>query len=240
MPFVYDGRVKRAVAREKNKRYYRALHVPIWIWVFFVLPGPLTYRLYRFGPNREHWIWLAMVALVCAWRGWLGRLPGAETKPYVTYYGVEQPNLAYRVVCYTAAWIDLLVPYTLNLIGLLLAVFTGRWRMAVLYDRWYYAAAGGVVVAAVLNLVPRARRSTRHEGAERAWFYLAVWTVVPAQALAWGMWRLGGWLGLPSGELNALRLGVFLAATAVLLTLGLRERLPRTQRYYDQPAFAGI
>ena len=31
--------------RQFNKGYYRALHWPIWIWVFFLAPGPLTFDL---------------------------------------------------------------------------------------------------------------------------------------------------------------------------------------------------
>ena len=65
--------MKQAVFRERNKRYYRVLHTPIWIWVFWVLPGwPLTYDLYTRGPDRRHWIWLAVILVVVAWRGLAG------------------------------------------------------------------------------------------------------------------------------------------------------------------------
>lgn len=232
--------MKRAVARERNKRYYRVLHIPIWIWVFFVLPGSLTYRLYLHGPNRWHAIWLAVVVAVCAWRGGRGRLPGAESRPYVVYYGVEQANLPYRVVCYTAAWIDLLVPFALNLIALVAAVASGKWPMAALYDRWYYVFAAVIVAVTLFDGTPRARRSTRGEGVERAWFYVAIWTVVPAQLAGWAMWRLGHQLHLAAAALDLSRLTVFLATTAVFFALGAAQRLPRTERYYDRAAFAGI
>ena len=75
--YPQSSRMKQAVFREKNKGYYRVLHTPIWIWVFWVLPGwPLTYDLYTHGPDRRHWIWLGIVAAVVFWRGWLGRVPG--------------------------------------------------------------------------------------------------------------------------------------------------------------------
>ena len=91
-----------------------------------MLPGyPLTYDLYTHGPDRRHWIWLAVVMVVVAWRGWLGCMPGCEERPYIHYYGVHQPNLPYRVVCYTAAWIDILVPFALNVAGLVMASITG-------------------------------------------------------------------------------------------------------------------
>ena len=53
--------MKKVVERERNKNYYRVLHVPIWIWAFWILPGHLTADLYAHGPDRRHWIWLAVV-----------------------------------------------------------------------------------------------------------------------------------------------------------------------------------
>jgi len=222
--------MNRIVTREKNKGYYRVLHLPIWIWVFFVLPGHLTHDLYLNGPDRRHAIWLAAVFVVCAGRGFLGRLPGVEPRPYVTHYGADQPNVPYRVVCYTAAWIALLVPFTLNLAGLVLAVITGRWMMAQLYAYLYYPLALAIVLATVLNLTPRARRNTMNEGVEKAWFYVAVWTVVPAQIAAWAAWRLGGRLNFIQPELDHVRLAVFLLVAFVSLWLGMLGKLPRSRR----------
>jgi hypothetical protein len=105
--------MKKVVERERNKTYYRVLHLPVWIWVFFILPGHLTYDLYLHGPDRRHGIWLTIVVAVCIWRGFAGRLPGVEPQPYIRYYGEDQQNLPYRMVCYTAAWIDLIVPFAL-------------------------------------------------------------------------------------------------------------------------------
>jgi len=224
--------MKKAVEREKNKTYYRALHLPIWIWVFFILPGHLTYALYVHGPDRRHALWLAIVFVVCAWRGLAGRLPGVEPRPYIAYYGVDQPNLPYRLVCYTTAWIGILVPYALNLLGILYAAVTGRWLLAELYAWLYYPLAVAVVIGTLLDWTPRARRSTRGEGAERAWFYVAVWVVVPAQVAAWAAWRLGGEMVISATALTRFRLAVFLGVTLVSLMLGLRTRLPRTRRYY--------
>src|SRR6267154_1543815 len=138
--------MKKVVERERNKRYYRALHAPIWIWAFWVLPGHLTADLYAHGPDRRHWIWLAVVTAVCAWRGFAGRLPGAEPQPYITHYGEEKPNLWYRVICYTTAWIALLVPFTVNMVGLVINFFTGRWIINDLYGRLYYVLAAAVVL----------------------------------------------------------------------------------------------
>jgi hypothetical protein len=228
--------MKRAVTRERNKTYYRALHVPLWVWVFFILPGNLTYALYAHGPDIRHLYWLVAVVIVCAWRGHVGRLPGCEFQPYVTHYAVSQPNLPFRVVCYTAAWIDLFVPFALNAIGLVMAVATGQWRLGDLYRWLYYPLAALIVLATVLDLTPRARRSTLHEGAERAWFYVAAWTVVPSQLAAWAAWRLGGRLGLDTTSLAWLRFGAFFAVAGAAVWLGVAERLPRTQRYVEEEA----
>jgi len=227
-----QAEMKKVVERERNKTYYRVLHLPIWIWVFFILPGTLTYDLYLRGPDRRHWIWLSVVALICAWRGLLGRLPGVEPQPYITHYGVATSNLPYRVVCYTAAWIGILVPFALNLIGLSIAAVTGQWTLGNLYHRLYYPLAGLVIIATAFNLTPRARRSTYQEGAEKAWFYVGLWTVVPAQIAIWGIWRLAGRLGLSEIYLGRLRLSVFVVLGALFFWLGLSGRLPRTRRYY--------
>lgn len=224
--------MKKVVERERNKVYYRVLHVPVWIWVFFILPGRLTSSFYLHGPDRRHWIWLSAVALVCVWRGFAGRLPGVEPRPYITHYGLDQPNLPYRVVCYTAAWIDMLVPFVLNLTGLVVAVVTGRYVIADLYGWPHVALALAVVMATLLGWTPRARRSCRNEGAEKAWFYVALWTTVPTQFVGWGMWRLGSWLGLATHELARARLAVFVLVSAVFFALSLMGKLPRTQRYY--------
>jgi len=230
-----DIAMKRVVQRERNKIYYRILHIPLWIWVFWILPGHLTADLYAHGPDRRHWIWLAIVAATCAWRGFAGRLPGVEPAPYITHYGEDKPNLWYRTVCYTAAWIDLVVPFALNFAGLLVNLVTGKWIIGALYTKFYYSLTAVVVLATLLGFTPRARRSTRNEGAEKAWFYVAVWTVVPTQIAAWAMWRLGRYFGLPADKLNDLRLLTFVMVAGVFLTLGVLGKLPRTERYCVAP-----
>jgi len=223
--------MKKVVKREHNKTYYRVLHVPIWLWVFFILPGNLTYDLYVHGPDGRHAVWLAVVSVVCAWRGIAGRLPGVEPRPYVTHYGAEQPNLPYRVVCYTAAWIDLLVPFALNLVGIIHANLTGQYILGDLYRWLYYPLALVVVAGTLLDITPRARRSTANEGSEKGWFYIAIYTVVPTQVASWAAWRLGGAMGLEKVSLARLRLLVFLIVGAWFFYLSLKGRLPRAQRY---------
>ena len=223
--------MKKVVERERNKIHYRVLHWPIWVWVFFILPGHLTHDLFQHGPDIRHGVWLAIVATVCVWRGFAGRLPGVEPAPYVTHWGAEQPNVPYRVVCYTSAWIDLLVPFTLNGLGLLIASLTGAWKIDELYTWLYYPMAVAIVAATVFDLTPRARRSTRNEGAERSWFYVALWTVVPSQLAAWAAWRMGGQIGLAGADLARVRLTVFAVVAGVFFLLGVKNLLPRTEVY---------
>ncbi len=152
-----------------------------------------------------------------------GRIPGCELRPYITHYGVHQPNLGYRVVCYTAAWIDLIVPYTLNLIGLIVASSNGRWLLQELYQYGYYPLAVAVALATVFDWTPRARRDTFGEGVERAWFYIAIWTVVPTQVINWAAWRLGKYMDLPPLPLAHVRLGRVPDFDRGVLRAGLRS-----------------
>jgi cytochrome b subunit of formate dehydrogenase len=150
------------------------------------------------------------------------------------------------VVCYTTAWIALLAPFTINLAGLLINFFTGKWMINDLFTRLYYVLAAAIVIATILDFTPRTRRSTRGEGAEKAWFYVAVWMVVPTQLAGWAMWRLGRQFKLSGASLDHLRLATFLVVAGVFLILGLLGKLPRTQRYHipegvisDMPVSAG-
>src|SRR6201987_2724488 len=69
--------------RDTNKLYYRFNHWPIWIFVFFIAPGPLTFDLFERGFDRRMAMWLATVLVGTAIAGVRGRLPGVEPKPYI-------------------------------------------------------------------------------------------------------------------------------------------------------------
>jgi hypothetical protein len=107
--------------------------------------------------------------------------------------------------------------------------------------------AAVILVATALDLTPRARRSTRNEGEEKGWFYVAVWTVVPTQLASWAMWRMGKFFALSPESLGHVRLASFLIVAGAFLALGLMGKLPRTARYRipegvisDMPVSAGI
>ena len=64
--------------RERNKLYYRFNHWPIWIFVFFIAPGPLIFDLFDHGFDWRMAIWLGVVLVGTGIAGLRGRLPGVE------------------------------------------------------------------------------------------------------------------------------------------------------------------
>ena len=90
--------------RARNTALYRVAHWPIWIWVFFLAPGPLTFDLFAQGFDGRMGAWLAAVVLGTGVAGLRGRLPGVEPRPYIIRFTEDRPNPLYRRVCYTFAW----------------------------------------------------------------------------------------------------------------------------------------
>src|SRR3954454_18047467 len=94
--------------RERNKTHYRVAHWPIWICVFFLVPGPLTFDLFARGPGVRNMIWLAVVLFGTAIAAIRGKLPGVEPAPYILRFTEDRPNPLYRKICYTFAWADII------------------------------------------------------------------------------------------------------------------------------------
>jgi len=67
--FAHDRRI-----RTRNKTYYRVNHWPIWIFVFFIAPGPLTFDLFERGFDARMAVWLGLVLAVTGYFGMRGRL----------------------------------------------------------------------------------------------------------------------------------------------------------------------
>jgi hypothetical protein len=67
--------------RVRNKLYYRFNHWPIWVFVFFIAPGPLVFDLFERGFDRRMALWLVAVLTGTAIAGLFGRLPGCEPHP---------------------------------------------------------------------------------------------------------------------------------------------------------------
>jgi hypothetical protein len=211
--------------RERNKFVYRLAHWPIWIFVFFIAPGPLTFDLFQRGFDQRMAAWLAVVLAATGAAGLRGRLPGVEPRPYILRFTEDKPNPLYRRICYTLAWSDLIAFVVLNLAGLGYAVATGSWRLRQIYDRAYFPLALAMVAAGALGLLPRVKASTKNEGTERRYFYGTVWAVCAAQPVLGLLWKL-----LPKTHAaDAVKLAVFAGILAGMGVLGWRGVLPRTR-----------
>jgi hypothetical protein len=170
----YSGKVEYAEQRKlraRNKPYYRLAHWPIWIWVFFLAPGPLTFSLFARGFHFGNLAWLGAVMVGTAIPGLRGRLPGVEPQPYILRFDEDRPNPLYRRVCYTFAWNAVVSFALLNLAGLLIAVTTGVWRMKQIYTYAYAPLCAAILFLGLIGKLPRVGSSTRGEGHERRYFY---------------------------------------------------------------------
>ena len=112
--------------REHNKISYRFAHWPIWIWVFFIAPGPLIFDLFARGFDWRMGAWLTVVLIGTGIAGLRGRLPGVEPRPYIIRFTEDKPNPVYRRICYTLAWSELISYAVLNAAGLAWALITGH------------------------------------------------------------------------------------------------------------------
>lgn len=224
----YRGRVEYADARKirpRNKGYYRVLHWPIWIWVFFLAPGPLTFSLFAHGFSWANSLWLAAVLLGTGIAGLYGQMPGVEPKPYILRFDEDKPNPLYRKVCYTFAWNAVLNFALLNLAGLIIAVVTGVWYMKQLYEYAYLPLCALILLLGLLGKLPRVGRSTKGEGTERRYFYGSVWSVTTAQTLLLVLWKT-----LPLTRTGSLiKLLVYGSALLVMGMAAYNGALPRTR-----------
>ncbi len=211
--------------RTRNTVRYRVLHWPIWIFVFFLAPGPLTFDLFAGRANRWNLVWLGLVLVGTGLAGLLGRLPGAEPAPYILRFTEDRPNPLYRRVCYTFGWNAAVNFALMNLIGLVVAVATGHWVMQPIYGRLYLPVLLIVVLLGVAGLLPRVGPSTAGEGTERRYFYGTVWAVTAAQIVLLLLWKT-----LPRHHAtDVAKLAVYLAVLAMMGAGAAAGWLPRTR-----------
>lgn len=211
--------------RERNKKMYRLAHWPIWIWVFFLAPGPLTFDLFEHGPGIRNMAWLLAVMLATGMAGLRGQLPGVEPRPYILRFTEDRPNPLYRKICYTFAWSDAITFATLNLAGLAVAAVTGTWYLKQIYAAAYFPLYAMVLLLGACGILPRVRRSTKGEGTERRYFYGTVWAVTLAQTLLMILWKL-----LPrTHTADVVKLVAYVAALILLGIGAVLGLLPRTR-----------
>ncbi|MFT4113583.1 hypothetical protein [Silvibacterium sp.] len=220
-PEIFDERKMRT----RNKKHYRVSHWPIWIWVFFLAPGPMTFSLFAHGGSRGNLIWLGVV-LVCTGIALLaGQLPGCEPAPYILRFNEDRPNPLYRKVCYSFAWNALLNFMLLNLIGLAVAVATGKWYLQQIYWKGYTPICVVVLLLGAFGLLPRVGKSTRGEGTERRYFYGAVWSITAAQTTLLVLWKT-----LPKNHTtDIVKLVIYSGVLVLMGTLSAYGKLPRTR-----------
>jgi len=211
--------------RYRNKPVYRLSHWPIWIFVFFIMPGPLTFDLFESGFDWRMLRWLGIVMATTGVAGLRGRLPGCEPRPYIIRFTEDRPNPLYRRVCYTFAWSAVLSFGLLNIAGLMVAIITGAWNMRQMYDVAYFPLAVLVWGLGLFGQLPRVKPSTKGEGHERRYFYGSVWAMCIAQPVLWFLWR-----ALPYGRGgDVAKLVVFVGILALVGWWSYRGKLPRTR-----------
>ena len=211
--------------RARNKISYRMAHWPIWIWVFFIAPGPLTFDLFERGFDSRMALWLGVVLAGTGIAGIRGRLPGVEPAPYIIRFTEDRPNPLYRRVCYTLAWSEVIAFAVLNIAGLVYAVYAGEWRLRQMYDLAYFPIVITVWVLGAVGQLPRVKPSTQGEGHERRFFYGSVWAVCIAQPVLWLLWKV-----LPhTRSADTIKLVFFVAILAWVGNMARLGLLPRTR-----------
>ena len=224
----YSGRIEYADARKmrtRNKGYYRVLHWPIWIWVFFLAPGPLVFSLFAHGFSMANGAWLVLVLIGTGIAGLRGQLPGVEPAPYILRFDEDRPNPLYRKVCYTFAWNAVLNFALLNLAGLVIAVITGVWTMKQLYQYVYFPLCFLILILGAFGKLPRVGKSTKSEGTERRYFYGSVWAVTIAQTVLLILWK-----ALPKTPTTDLvKLVVYASVLLLMGAAAYNGALPRTR-----------
>lgn len=211
--------------RTRNTVLYRVLHWPLWIFVFFLVPGPLVFDLFAGKPNRWNLVWLLLVLAGTGAAAIRGRLPGAEPGPYILRFTEDRPNPLYRRVCYTFGWNAAVNFALMNLVGCVVAVVTGRWFMQQIYLRVYFPVLAIVVLMGIMGVLPRVRASTAGEGTERRYFYGTVWSVTIAQAVLMVLWK-----ALPRGHAGDVgKLTVYVVVLAAVGSMARAGVLPRTR-----------
>ena len=228
----YNGKIEYSQERkirERNTRLYRVLHLPIWIFVFFLAPGPLTFGLFAHGFTWMNGAWLGAVLIGTAIAGSFGQLPGVEPRPYILRFDEDKPNPLYRKICYTFAWNAVLSFALLNATGLAIAALTGEWKMKEIYTYVYSPLCAVILLLGLMGKLPRVGPSTKNEGIERRYFYGSVWAVTIAQTLLLIVWKtLPREIG-PTQEGSAIKLIVFVGTLVAMGLATWRGMLPRTR-----------
>ena len=199
-------------------------HWPIWIFVFFIAPGPLTFDLFERGFDGRMALWLGVVLLATGIAGCAAACPAWSLRP--TSSGsrkTAQPAVSARLLHVRVERRDHVRRAEHRRPGRRdrhrRVVFEADLRYA------YFPIAGTVWLLGALGKLPRVKPSTKGEGHERRYFYGTVWAMCIAQPALWLMWYV-----LPDTRVgNSLKLAIFLGILAYVGNLARLGRLPRTR-----------
>jgi hypothetical protein len=220
LEFAHQRRI-----RERNTWNYRLAHWPLWIWVFFLAPGPLTFSLFAHGFSAGNMLWLAAVLIGTGIAGLRAQLPGVEHSPYILRFDEDKPNPLYRRVCYTFAWNAVLSFALLNLSGLVVAVATRTWYLKQIYNYAYPPLCALILLLGAFGKLPRVGLSTKGEGTERRYFYGSVWAVTISQAVLAVLWK-----ALPrTHSADVVKLSVYVTCLLLMGLAAYRGLMPRTR-----------
>ena len=212
--------------RTRNKLYYRFNHWPIWIFVFFIAPGPLTFDLFERGFDGRMVLWLGARAARDRHRR-RSRASCRASSPRPT--SSDSPRIG-RTRSTGASATRLRGAPRSRLRCSTSPASSSRssraqWYLKQIYRYAYFPIAGTIWLLGALGRLPRVMPSTKGEGHERRYFYGTVWAMCIAQPALWLMWYV-----LPNTRVgNSLKLAIFLGIIAFVGNLARLGRLPRTR-----------
>ena len=102
-------------------------HWPIWIFVFFIAPGPLTFDLFERGFDARMALWLGVVLLGTGIAGLRGRLPGVEPRPTSSASPRIGRTRSIGASATRSRGARSITFAVLNIAGLVVAIVTGEW-----------------------------------------------------------------------------------------------------------------
>ena len=212
---------------QRNKISYRLAHWPIWIWVFFIAPGPVTFDLFAHGPDSADDALAGGRGVGTGIAGLFGQLPGIEPAPYILRFNEDRPNPFYRRI---------LLHVRVERGRQLRLLNIGRSRRR--YRERHLAHARDlrpgipsdrrhVLAARSRRLAAASAPFDEGEGQERRYFYGSVWAACIAQPMLWFLWKV-----LPQTRaFDIVKLVVFLAHPRVRRQSRAARRAPAHAAY---------
>ena len=178
--------------RERNKVSYRIAHWPIWIWVFFIAPGPTDVRPVRArvrfadgvvagGGARRHRHRRSVAASCRA----SSRAPTSSASlrivPIRCIAASATRSRGARSIAFAVLNIDRARGGDCDR----RVAACGRCTTP-----HTFPSSSAIWLLGAFGQLPRVKRSTKDEGHERRYFYGSVWAVCIAQPILWLLWRV--------------------------------------------------